>query len=91
MHPTIQRGMTRALMQLTLLTYDAEAGMAYLYLCKPEACSAVANTLAARGYDDGPFELRKDYDAERQLLGIEFEARDAAHALKRAAYVLGNA
>lgn len=76
---------------ITLLTYDAEAGMAYLYLRQPPTPDSVAHTLVLRGYADAPFEARKDYDADHNPVGVEFEAHDTAQALSRASYLLGNA
>jgi len=72
-----------ALATITLLTFDPEAQLGYVYLCAPRDCSGVEHTkeLSPRGH----FEARKDYSADWQELGIEFAASDSQQAFRRAA------
>ncbi len=80
---------------ITLLTFDPVARMAYIYAGKPTERKPVATTLSARAmigddFDAQIIDIRKDYDASNCLLGIEFEADDAAEALRRAADIHAN-
>lgn len=76
---------------ITLLTFDVKAGMAYLYLADP-AVSVVHRTrhTSFGGDDCSMFPAAVDCDASGRSLGVEFPAATRSEALARAAEVEGN-
>jgi len=70
---------------ITLLTFDAEAGMAYLHFVAP-GCGAVARQLE-HVFIDPPFTATTDHNVDGVPLGAEFPAGSQEEALARGATI----
>jgi hypothetical protein len=74
----------------TVLTYDPEAGMAYLYTATPCGCTdRVASTQPAE-YGMPTYHAQLDYGVNGRVLGAEFPAATKQEALERAVEIYGN-
>lgn len=80
--------MSRA--SIMLLTFDEQAGMAYLYL-KPGSRRAIVSTHNTSFGEAGAiFHAFVDCDQDGRSVGVEFPAETRAQALARAVEVEGN-
>lgn len=70
---------------ITCLTFDAEAGMAYLHFLPPGTAAAVKQL--SHVFIKPTFTATTDYGADFSRLGTEFPARSQEEALARAAIV----
>lgn len=77
---------------LTMLTFDAVAQMAYLYLATPGAGNVVRtrHTSFGGGVAGPMFSAGVDCDAEGRSVGVEFAAATRGEALRRAVEVEAN-
>ena len=79
------------LRRTTVLTHDATAHLAYVYVVPPSDHGGVCETRSADFLDANEcrFSVQLDYGDNNRLLGVEFPAATKEEALARAAAVLG--